>query len=119
MSPVYKNRILQFDNLYGAACPPDTQARLQPFGFIDGATGVDLAYAFIKTAADAKDGSADMQSSDQDFIAAAYRVCFGREADPGGLEHYSTFLAQKPGEEQRKEMLLVLLKSPEFKFLGL
>ncbi len=61
-----------------------------------------------------KDGSADMTSSDADFIAAAYRVLLCREADPAGTDHYTKFLADKPSDAQREEMLLVLLKSPEF-----
>jgi hypothetical protein len=100
-------------NMSGAACPPDTPGRLSTYGFTDGQTGVDLGHAFVKMAADEKDGTPDQSSTDGDFIIAAYRVVLAREPDPGGAAHYAQFLAQ-PGENRRGEMMLVFLKSPEF-----
>jgi hypothetical protein len=106
-------------NMSGAACPPDTTERLKPYGFTDGNSGVALAHAFVKMAADAKDGVADQQSNDEDFISAAYRVAFAREPDPPGAQHYAVYL-KKPavgGVSRRDEMIVILIQSPEFQSL--
>ncbi|MDP3737175.1 MAG: DUF4214 domain-containing protein [Hyphomonadaceae bacterium] len=100
-------------NMSGADCPPDTIQVLGQFGFNDGETGIDLAYAFVLMAADAKDGAADQKSSDEDFIAATYRVTLGREPDAEGAAHH---LASIQGKDidARKALVLTFLKSSEF-----
>ena len=100
-------------NVSGAACAPDTVDRLKQYGFNDGATGVDLAYAFIAMAADAKDGVADQKSSDEDFVYSCYRVMLGREPDLEGSMHHVGGLKGKGGEA-RRALALAFLKSPEF-----
>jgi hypothetical protein len=99
-------------NTSGEACPPDIADKLKSFGFVDNQTGVDLAYAFVLMAADAKDGKSDLSSSDEDFLAAAYRVALGRVPDEGGAQSNLAFIRQN-GE--RKAMLRSLLESQEFK----
>jgi hypothetical protein len=101
-------------NVSGEACPADIAARLGSFGFSDNQTGVDLAYAFALMAADARDGVADLSSSDEDFLAAAYRVALAREPDEGGARSNLDFI-RKNGE--RKAMLRSLLESQEFRAL--
>jgi hypothetical protein len=100
-------------NMSGTACAADTVDRLKQYGFNDGATGVDLAYAFIAMAADARDGSADQKSSDEDFVHSCYRVMLGREPDLEGSIHHVGGLKDK-GEEARRALALAFLKSPEF-----
>jgi hypothetical protein len=99
-------------NTSGQACPTDIADKLEAFGFVDNQTGVDLAYAFTLMEADAKDGTADFYSSDEDFLAASYRVALGREPDRDGAMSNLAFIKQK-GE--RKAMLRSLLESQEFK----
>lgn len=99
-------------NTTGAACPADIAGKLKAFGFADNQTGIDLAYAFVLMAADAKDGKPDLASSDEDYLAAAYRVALGREPDEGGATSNLAFIKEK-GE--RKLMLRSLLESQEFK----
>ena len=99
-------------NTTGAACPADIADKLKAFGFADNQTGVDLAYSFVLMAADAKDGNPDLSSSDEDFLAAAYRVALAREPDEGGAQANLSFIKEK-GE--RKQMLRSLLESQEFK----
>lgn len=99
-------------NTTGAACPADIGDRLKAFGYTDGGTGVDLAYAFTLMAADAKDGQADQASSDEDYVAAAYRVALGREPDAGGAQTGLAFL-KDTGE--RKTLLRSMLQSEEFR----
>lgn len=100
-------------NMSDAACPADTVEVLNQFGFSDGETGVDLAYAFILMAADAKDGSADQKSSDEDFVAAAYRVTLGREPDAEGAVHHVAAINGKD-IDARKSLVLNFLRSSEF-----
>jgi len=99
-------------NTSGEACPPDIVDKLKAFGFVDHQTGVDLAHAFVLMAADAKDGTPDLSSSDEDFLAASYRVALNRVPDEGGAQSNLAFIKQK-GE--RKAMLRSLLESQEFK----
>ena len=101
-------------NISGEPCPENIGDQLQPYGFSNGKTGVDLGYAFAMLAADKKDGSADGKSSDADFIQGAYRAVFAREADPGGMSTYSVVI--KDGTvDSRKVMIKTILQSPEFK----
>jgi hypothetical protein len=99
-------------NALGQSCPADIADRLKSFGFADNQTGVDLAYAFTLMSADAQDGTADLASSDEVFLSAAYRVALGREPDQGGALTNLEFIRKK-GE--RKTMLRSLLESAEFK----
>ena len=99
-------------NMSNAPCPPDTIEKLKAFGFETGKTGVDLGYAFVLMAADAKDGVADQKSSDEDFVVAVYRVILGREPDPEGEAHHLRLL--KDQGMDRKAMVLGFLKSAEF-----
>lgn len=99
-------------NTTGAVCPADIADKLKAFGFSDNQTGVDLAYAFTLMAADTKDRTPDLASSDEDFLAASYRVALGREPDQGGALSNLAFIKEK-GE--RKAMLRSLLESEEFK----
>jgi len=99
-------------NTTGQACPPDIAEKLKPFGFVDGLTGVDLAYAFVAMTADAKDGVADQSSSDEDFLVASYRVVVAREPDQGGALSNLKYI-KETGE--RKSMLRSMLESDEFK----
>ena len=100
-------------NMTGAACPADILTRLGQYGFKDGGTGIDLGYAFTAMAADAKDGTSDQASSDEDYIAAIYRVMFARVPDPEGGAHHLGRIAGK-GIEARKALVLDFLKSAEF-----
>jgi len=102
-------------NTTGGACPADIAEKLKAYGFVDNLTGVDLANAFAMMAADAKDGTADQSSSDEDFLAAAYRVALGREPDQDGALVNLKFIRDS-GE--RKAMLRSLLESQEFKSLA-
>lgn len=99
-------------NTWGDACPADIADRLKAYGFADKQTDVDLAYAFVLMAADAKDGNPDRSSSDEDFFAAAYRVALGREPDQEGAQANLSFIKEK-GE--RKQILRSLLASEEYK----
>jgi hypothetical protein len=99
-------------NMSGAPCAPDTIDRLKQYGFNDGA-GADLAYTFIRMTADAKDGTADQNASDEDFIWACYRVMFGREPDAEGAAHHLAAIGGK-GEEARKGLATAFLRAPEF-----
>lgn len=99
-------------NTTGAACPADIGETLKSFGYSDGGTGVDLAYAFTLMAADAKDGQADQASTDEDFLSAAYRVALAREPDAGGAQANLAFIKDTG---QRKTMLRSLLESEEFR----
>jgi len=101
-------------NVSGGPCPENIGDQLQPYGFSNGKTGVDLGYAFAMLAADKKDGADDGKSSDADFIEGAYRAVFARAADPDGLATYSDVI--KDGTtESRKVMIKTILQSPEFK----
>lgn len=96
----------------GAGCPADIASKLAAYGFKSDSDGVDLAYVFASMAADAKDGKTDKSSTDEDFLAASYRVVLGREPDEGGAK---TNLAFVKDTGQRKTMLRSMLESPEFK----
>jgi len=101
-------------NATGARCPADIADRLKTYGFVDNLDGVDLAHAFVAMAADAKDGSADKSSSDEDFLAAAYRVVLNREPDQGGATENLKYIKET---SERKNMLRSMLESQEFKDL--
>lgn len=100
-------------NMSGAPCAPDTVERLQQYGFSDGGAMADLGYAFVRMAADAKDGVADQKASDQDFVSSSYRVMFGREPDAEGFAHHVASIAGQ-GEEARRALTVAFLRSPEF-----
>jgi hypothetical protein len=102
-------------NATGVACPPDIAEKLKTFGFVDNLSGVDLAYAFVVMLADVKDGTADQSSSDEDFLAAAYRVVVAREPDQAGALSNLKYI-KDTGE--RKSMLRSMLESEEFKRQG-
>ncbi len=99
---------------FAAACPADVATRLGEFGFLSGGSGVDLANAFVVWVADEKDGNADLSSSDEDYLWAAYKVALAREPDAGGAQSNLTFI--KDGGD-RKTMLRSMLESQEFKNL--
>lgn len=99
-------------NATGARCPEDIVEKLKAYGFTDNLDGVDLAHAFVMMAADAKDGAADQSSTDEDFLAAAYRVILAREPDEGGALTNLNYI-KDTGE--RKNMLRSMLESEEFK----
>jgi hypothetical protein len=101
-------------NGFGAACPPDITDKLKDNGYVSG-TGVDLAQAFVVMRADQKDGETDQSSSDEDYLAAAYRVALGRDPDEGGAKDNLTYI-QDTGN--RKQMLRSLLESEEFRQQG-
>jgi hypothetical protein len=101
-------------NGFGAACPPDITDKLKDNGYVSG-TGVDLAQAFVVMLADQKDGETDQSSSDEDYLAAAYRVALGRDPDEGGAKDNLTYI-QDTGN--RKQMLRSLLESEEFRQQG-
>jgi hypothetical protein len=100
-------------NMSGAPCAPDIIDRLRQYGFNDGAAGVDLAYAFIRMGADAKDGVADQKASDEDFVSSCYRVMFGREPDADGAAHHLGTIKEQ-GEGSRRALAMAFLRSPEF-----
>jgi hypothetical protein len=92
-------------------CPADIVARLKDYGFTSESDGVDLAYRFTLMAADAKDGSADKTTSDEDFFVAAYKTVLGREPDTEGAK---ANLALIKDSGQRKTVLRGMLQSREF-----
>jgi len=95
----------------GAACPADIEGRLAAYGYADKATGVDLANAFTGMLADSLDGNADRISTDEDFLAAAYRVVLARAPDLGGAQTNLKFIRETG---QRQAMLRSMLESREF-----
>jgi Domain of unknown function (DUF4214) len=95
-------------------CPSDIGAKLKDYGFADNLDGVDLAYAFVGIAADAKDGTPDKSSSDEDFLASAYQVVLNREPDQSGALDNLKYIKES-GE--RKNMLRSMLESKEFRDL--
>lgn len=99
-------------NGLGGACPADITVRLEQAGYTAGGTGVDLAHAFVVMVADAKDANPDLSASDEDYLAAAYRVALGRDPDAGGAQENLRFI-QDTGD--RKAMLRSLLQSEEFR----
>lgn len=101
-------------NAFAARCPEETKGRLEESGLSWGGTGVDLAYAFVRWIADEQDGRPDLNSSDEDYLRAAYRVALGREPDQGGARSNIAFIKDGGG---RKLMLRSLLESPEFRNL--
>ena len=101
-------------NAFAGACPADVATRLGEVGFMSGGSGVDLANAFVVWVADEKDGNADLSSSDEDYLWAAYKVALAREPDEGGALSNLTFI--KDGGD-RKQMLRSMLESQEFKNL--
>lgn len=100
-------------NASGAPCAPNTIEQLRQYGLNDDSTGVDLAYTFVRMAADAKDGTADQKASDEDFVSSCYRVMFGREPDPEGAAHHLGSISGR-GEEGRKALAMAFLRAPEF-----
>lgn len=100
-------------NASGAPCAPDTATQLKKYGLTDESVTVDLAYAFVSMAADAKDGTIDQKASDENFVASCYRVMFGREADAEGAAHHLATISGK-GEDVRKAVAASFLRSPEF-----
>lgn len=95
----------------GAACPADIEGRLATYGFKDKLTGVDLANAFTNMMADNMDGKADQVSTDEDYLAAAYRVVLARSPDLGGAQSNLKFIRETG---QRQAMLRSMLESKEF-----
>jgi hypothetical protein len=75
---------------------------------------IDDAVAIAPSARLAGDGGTDARAqdaSDRQFVELAYRAVLGREADPGGLDHYARALASG---ERRINVLHALLTSDEF-----
>jgi hypothetical protein len=101
-------------NAFAAVCPADVATRLGEFGFVSGGSGVDLANAFVVWVADEKDGNADLSSTDEDYLWAAYKVALSREPDESGALSNLTFI--KDGGA-RRTMLRSMLESQEFKSL--
>lgn len=101
-------------NAFASACPADIDQTLKDHGY-NGGTGVDLAQAFVVILADTKDGEADLSSSDEDYLAAAYRVALARDPDAEGGADNLTYI-QDSGN--RKQMLRSLLESDEFRKQG-
>ncbi len=107
-------KLLQFfcRNTSGQPCPPDIAAKLEVYGFKGHGSAVDLAYAFAMMAADAKDGEMDKTSTNQDFLAAAYRVVLDRAPDESGAMTNLAFLSEGG---DRKTLLRSLLQSDELR----
>lgn len=99
-------------NAMAARCPADIAGKLKANGFVDNLDGVDLANAFAVMTADAIDGAADMTSSDEDFLAAAYQVVLNRAPDQEGA---LTNLKYIKDTGERKSMLRSMLESEEFR----
>lgn len=99
-------------NGLGAACPADITVKLGEYGYASGGTGVDLAHAFAVMVADQKDGDPDLTTTDENYLASAYRVALGRDPDETGAVDNLRFI-QDTGN--RKQMLRSLLQSEEFK----
>jgi hypothetical protein len=96
----------------GKPCPADIETRLAAYGFKDKLTAVDLANAFTMMLADSIDGSPDLNSSDEDFLAAAYRVVLNRSPDVIGAQSNLKFIKETG---QREQLLKSMLESEEFK----
>lgn len=92
-------------------CPDDLAARLKTYGYTDGETGLQLAYAMSMIVADEKDGTPDQMSTDEVYLDAAYQVALGRKPDEDGGRENLAFIKQK---EERQLMLRTLLQSREF-----
>jgi Domain of unknown function (DUF4214) len=101
-------------NATGQACPVDIAARLKTFGFADGQDGVKLAGAFVLMDLHENNQKGDADASDEEFLAAAYRVAFGRAPDEMGGKSNLAFIKET---HERYAMLRSLLQSPEFKRL--
>lgn len=111
----YASLVQRFcQNAFATKCPEETKEHLERSGLSWGGTGVEVADAFVRWVADEQDGRPDLNSSDEDYLRAAYLVALGREPDEGGAKSNLNFIKNGGG---RKLMLRSLLESPEFRSL--
>lgn len=102
-------------NGMGTRCPEGFEAKLHEYGFDGSGTALDLANTVVKIVADAKDGTPDQYSSDEDFYAAAYKTVLNRAPDEGGASANLELI--RASAENRRPVVKSLLESQEFKDL--
>ncbi len=99
-------------NMTGAACPADIGGQLKTAGFLGEGPANELSDAFAMLEADRIDGAADLQSSDEIYVKALYRVALAREPDAGGESSNLEFLNSSNG---RPVLVRAFMRSQEFK----
>ncbi len=99
-------------NALGAVCPPDIQEQLSPHLVTGGISRVHLADAFVRLRA-AKDlGDPGAIIPDEAYVAAAYQVILGREADATGAADHLNYIRSSG---QRQGSIQAMLQSEEFR----
>jgi hypothetical protein len=99
-------------NTFNAPCPADIETQLAPHRVAGGISRVHLADAFVRLKAATELGDPGAIIPDEAYVAAAYQVILGRDADPTGATDHLNYIRSSG---QRQGSVQAMLQSEEFR----